>query len=57
MKFGETIYMDRFMDNADPHKKAQSKAIQTELNACRDRIRLLVEGKVSKHLLLVENAY
>ena len=39
--------MDRFMDNADPVKKARSKAIQTELNACRERARLLVEGKVS----------
>lgn len=39
--------MDRFMDNADPQKKHQSKNIQSELNACRERARLLVEGKVS----------
>jgi ubiquitin carboxyl-terminal hydrolase 25 len=38
--------MDRFMDNADPQKKQQSKGIQSELNACRERARLLVEGKV-----------
>ena len=38
--------MDRFMDNADPQKKHQSKTIQSELNACRERVRLLVEGKV-----------
>ncbi|KAF8167496.1 hypothetical protein B0H34DRAFT_647132 [Crassisporium funariophilum] len=45
VKFGENLYMDRFMDTADPVKKAKSKAIQTELSACRDRVRLLVDGK------------
>ncbi len=47
VKFGENLYMDRFMDDADPNKKAQSKGIQAELNACRERMRLLVEGKVN----------
>jgi len=42
--------MDRFMDNADPTRKAKSKAIQQELNATRDRLRLLVEGKVRRNL-------
>lgn len=46
MKFGENLYMDRFLDTADPAKKARSKVIQTELTACRERVRLLVEGKV-----------
>ncbi|KAF8913232.1 hypothetical protein CPB84DRAFT_1888891 [Gymnopilus junonius] len=45
VKFGENLYMDRFLDTADPVKKARSKTIQTELNSCRDRVRLLVEGK------------
>ncbi|KAF9532093.1 hypothetical protein CPB83DRAFT_867950 [Crepidotus variabilis] len=45
VKFGESLYMDRFMDNADPTKKAKSKAIQSQLSACRERVRLLVEGK------------
>jgi len=39
--------MDRFMDAADPARKAKSKAIQAELNSCRERIRLLIDGKVS----------
>jgi hypothetical protein len=39
--------MDRFMENADPQKKTHAKLIQSELNACRDRVRLLLEGKVS----------
>lgn len=46
VKFGENLYMDRFLDTADPVKKARSKAIQSELTACRERVRLLVEGKV-----------
>jgi len=44
IKFGETIYMDRFLDNADPPKKASSKAVQAQLNNCRERIRLLTQG-------------
>jgi len=39
--------MDRFMENADPEKKTQSKALQAQLSACRDRLQLLLEGKVS----------
>jgi ubiquitin carboxyl-terminal hydrolase 25/28 len=55
VKFGETIYMDRFMDNADPQKKQQSKSIQSELNACRERARLLMEGKVGDLFLNVDH--
>ncbi|KAG9313925.1 hypothetical protein JVU11DRAFT_4697 [Chiua virens] len=45
VKFGEIIYMDRFLDSADPQKKAKSKHIQTVLNARRERLRLLTENK------------
>ncbi|KAK7040147.1 ubiquitin-specific protease ubp2 [Paramarasmius palmivorus] len=45
VKFEETIYMDRFMDTADPAKRKQSKALQEELHASRERVRLLVQGK------------
>ncbi|KAF5385340.1 hypothetical protein D9615_001037 [Tricholomella constricta] len=55
VKFGETIHMDRFMDNADPHKKAQSKTIQTQLNACRERVRILLDGKDGPYLSALEN--
>ena len=48
VKFGETIYMDRFLDDAPEEKKARSKAIQAELNACRERIHQLTQEKVSK---------
>lgn len=47
VKFGETLYLDRFLDGADPEKKTRSKAIQAELNACRDRIQKFTQGKVS----------
>jgi len=49
VKFGEDLYVDRFMDDADPAKKARSKTIQAELNASRERLRLLVEGQVNQH--------
>ncbi|TDL19407.1 cysteine proteinase [Rickenella mellea] len=45
VKFGETISMDRFLSDANPEKKARSEAIQAELNACRDRIQMLTQGK------------
>ncbi|KAI0045879.1 cysteine proteinase [Auriscalpium vulgare] len=45
VKFGETIYMDRFLDSASPDKKNRSKAIQSELSSCRDRIHQLTTGK------------
>ncbi|KAI0073034.1 cysteine proteinase [Panus rudis PR-1116 ss-1] len=49
IKFGETLFLDRFMDTANPEKKARSKAIQTELNACRDRIHKLTQGKYAPY--------
>ncbi|TFK41972.1 ubiquitin C-terminal hydrolase Ubp2 [Crucibulum laeve] len=55
VKFGEAIYMDRFMDNADPAKKVKSKTIQSELTACRERVRLLVEGKDQPFISALEH--
>ncbi|KAJ7150387.1 hypothetical protein C8R46DRAFT_502972 [Mycena filopes] len=45
VKFGETIYMDRFLDSADPQKKARGKEIQAELTTSRERIRTLLSSK------------
>ncbi|KAI0363306.1 cysteine proteinase [Pilatotrama ljubarskyi] len=45
VKFGETIYMDRFLDSANPEKKARSKEIQADLNAARERVQKLTTGK------------
>ncbi|KAF8485668.1 hypothetical protein F5888DRAFT_1763533 [Russula emetica] len=45
VKFGETICMDRFLDSANPDKRARSKAILTDLSRCRDRIHLLTTGQ------------
>ncbi|GJJ13561.1 hypothetical protein Clacol_007816 [Clathrus columnatus] len=47
VRFGETLYVDRYLDNADPGKRSQSKAIQTELQVCRDRIHSLTRDKGS----------
>ena len=46
VKFWGNIYLDRFMDDAAPQKKLKSKALQVQLNACRERLRILSEGKV-----------
>lgn len=51
VKFGETISMDRFLENSDPEKKRRSNEIQAKLNWCRERIRQLTEAKVSVHHL------
>ena len=40
--------MDRFLDSANPEKKARSKEIQAELSAARDRVYKLTQGKVSQ---------
>ena len=48
VKFGETIYMDRFLDSANPDKKARSKAIHSELTAARERVQKLTQGKVGR---------
>ncbi|KAI0328424.1 cysteine proteinase [Cubamyces sp. BRFM 1775] len=45
VKFGETIYMDRFLDSANPEKKARSKELTAELTAARDRVYKLTQGK------------
>lgn len=55
VKFGENLYMDRFLDTADPIKKNKSKAIHSELSSCRDRVRQLVEGKDSPFASSIEH--
>ncbi|KIJ53984.1 hypothetical protein M422DRAFT_42272 [Sphaerobolus stellatus SS14] len=45
VRFGETLYVDRFLDSADPAKRAESKNVQAELNARRDRIHALTRDK------------
>jgi ubiquitin carboxyl-terminal hydrolase 25/28 len=43
--------MDRFLDGADPPKKARSKIIQAELTKCRERINILTHGKVCRRAM------
>ncbi|KXN88948.1 putative ubiquitin carboxyl-terminal hydrolase 2 [Leucoagaricus sp. SymC.cos] len=56
VKFWETIFLDRFMDNVEPQKKIESKALQAELNACRERLRTLSEGKNSPFATCIEQS-
>jgi len=44
VKFGETISMDRFLDDAPSNKRTTSKILQRELNGCRERIHALSRG-------------
>ncbi|KAJ7754991.1 hypothetical protein DFH07DRAFT_496988 [Mycena maculata] len=57
VKFGETIYMDRFLDSADPQKKARGKIIQAELTKCRDRIRTLLTSKSGPCATILKNTH
>ncbi|KAH9911282.1 cysteine proteinase [Epithele typhae] len=56
VKFGETIYMDRFLDSASPEKKARSKALQAELTAARDRVQRLTQGQLAPFSPALTNA-
>ncbi|EKM83956.1 hypothetical protein AGABI1DRAFT_67056 [Agaricus bisporus var. burnettii JB137-S8] len=56
VKFWETIFLDRFMDDVEPQKKVKSKALQSELNVCRERLRSLSEGKNSPFAMSIEQS-
>ncbi|KIY50469.1 cysteine proteinase [Fistulina hepatica ATCC 64428] len=61
VKFGETIYIDRYMDSTNPAKKARSKELQRELKSCRERAAILNQGKartcgLSWHSILLTNS-
>lgn len=47
VKFGESLFMDRFLAQADPQKKARSKEIERKLRSCRERLSELTKGTVS----------
>lgn len=55
VKFGETIYMDRFLEHSDSEKKRRSNEIQAKLDGCRERIRQLTEAKVIVEGVLERN--
>ncbi|KAF8628269.1 hypothetical protein AX15_004037 [Amanita polypyramis BW_CC] len=58
VKFSETIHLDRFMSNANPEKKARAKAVQGELSACRERLRVLEENKNGgPYLLTIDHTH
>ncbi|KAH7105002.1 cysteine proteinase [Auriculariales sp. MPI-PUGE-AT-0066] len=49
VKFGETLHMDRFLDGAPANLRDRSKAIHSELVACRERLRSLTQGKFAPY--------
>jgi len=56
VKFGEMLYMDRFMDTANPEKRKRSKAIQDELNVYRERVSLLAQNvRISTRSGILQN--
>ncbi|EJD03499.1 cysteine proteinase [Fomitiporia mediterranea MF3/22] len=57
VKFGETICMDRFLDDAPAEKKAKAKEIQAELTACRDRIHHLTQDKHAPFEQSLDDSY
>lgn len=50
IKFGETLYMDRFLDDVKPEKRARAKELQAHLTLCRDRIQALTQSEVSEEV-------
>jgi ubiquitin carboxyl-terminal hydrolase 25/28 len=49
VKFDETIYVDRFLENADPARRRRSDSIQAELRQTRERILELTKGKYAPY--------
>lgn len=50
IKFGETLYMDRFLDDVKPDKRTRAKEIQARITICRDRIQALTQSEVSEEV-------
>lgn len=57
VKFGETICMDRFLDSANPDKRARSKVVLSELSKCHDRIHLLKTGQHAPFTSALSNTH
>ncbi|KAG8711513.1 ubiquitin-specific protease ubp2 [Ceratobasidium sp. 423] len=56
VKFEETLLMDRFLANSDPVKKSQSKTIELELAAYRERLRALGQVENNKLTASIDGA-
>lgn len=56
VKFGEMLYVDRFLDSADAIKKAESKTVQAALTTSREWIQRLTQDKVRRLLSVFPSA-
>ncbi|KIY73387.1 cysteine proteinase [Cylindrobasidium torrendii FP15055 ss-10] len=45
VKFSDTLYMDRFMEDAPAEKKSQTRILEDELYSCRERLSTIQNGK------------
>ncbi|KZT62738.1 cysteine proteinase [Calocera cornea HHB12733] len=50
VKFGETVYLDRYLETADPQKRERSIAIRKQLDDCRNEIHQLTQDKSGSFL-------
>ncbi|EJU02532.1 cysteine proteinase [Dacryopinax primogenitus] len=50
VKFGESLYLDRFLESADPQKREHSKTIRKQLDECRNEIRALTQDSSGSFL-------
>ncbi|KAG8910704.1 ubiquitin-specific protease ubp2 [Tulasnella sp. 408] len=57
VKFGESLFMDRFLAQADPQKKARSKEIERKLRSCRERLSELTKGTGIPYDKALTNTY
>ncbi|KAL1698222.1 hypothetical protein EV121DRAFT_297428 [Schizophyllum commune] len=47
VKFGEALYLDRYIRGGDPERRKRYRAIQDELHVCQNRLRLLRQSQTT----------
>ncbi|KAG9018788.1 ubiquitin-specific protease ubp2 [Tulasnella sp. 427] len=57
VKFDESLFMDRFLAQADSQKKARSKEIERKLRSCRERLSELTKGTGIPYERALTNTY
>ncbi|KZO91240.1 cysteine proteinase [Calocera viscosa TUFC12733] len=55
VKFGESLYLDRFLETADPLKRERSILIRKQLDDCRGKIHQLTQDKSGSFLEAMDN--
>ncbi|KAG8844943.1 ubiquitin-specific protease ubp2 [Tulasnella sp. 330] len=55
VKFGESLFVDRFLTTVNPEKKSKSKEIESNLKACRERLSALAKQKGGPYDRAIKN--